>query len=138
MIFRKQKKTDEKVRMALSASSLFIPEGSVFSTSDPKEAGKIIIRESPSALIFIPSEDVLFKPRSWVSALSHAPFVVIIGDDSLKPYKTFMSFIDNVVFSPVPKRLSSAFITLDRDKAIELSKAAAGDGGIMTLFSVER
>ena len=120
MIFRSRKKDEEKVRMSVEASSLFVPIGDSFETADAKDAAAIIRDSAPAALVFIPSMDVLSSPRAWIGALSVASFVVVIGDGSLAPYRAFMRLLDNVIYSPVPRRLSAAFITGSRERAEEL------------------
>ncbi len=138
MIFRSRKKEDERVRIAVEASSLFVPIGKSFKVSDSKEASRIIREESPEAVVFIPTEAALSSPRAWASALSSAPYLVVIGDGALKPYKAFMSIIDGVIFSPVPRRLSSAFITQDREKAVSLVSAASEDAKDAITIILER
>ena len=138
MIFRSRKKEDERVRIAVEASSLFVPIGKSFKVSDSKEASRIIREESPEAVVFIPTEAALSSPRAWASASSSAPYLVVIGDGALKPYKAFMSIIDGVIFSPVPRRLSSAFITQDREKAVSLVSAAAEDAKDAITIILER
>ena len=120
MFFRSKSTEDEKVRIALKASSLFMPIGKCFNTAESKEAARIIREEAPKALIFIPSGSVLASPRTWSQALSSAEYLIVIGNPALKQYKAFMSFLDNIIFSPVPRKLSAAFITDDRNKALEL------------------
>ena len=93
---------------------------------------------APEAVVFIPTEAALSSPRAWASALSSAPYLVVIGDGALKPYKAFMSIIDGVIFSPVPRRLSSAFITQDREKAVSLVSAAAEDAKDAITIILER
>ena len=137
MIFRSRKTEDERVRIAVEASSLFVPIGPLFTAADAKEASRIIRDEKPSALVFIPSQQALSSPRSWASALSSVEYLVVIGDESVKKYKAFMSIIDNVIFSPVPRKLASAFITNDRKKAEELIAAVAADGkDVITISSI--
>ncbi len=137
MIFRSRKKDDEKVRMSVEASSLFVPIGESFATADAREAARIIRDDGPAALVFIPSLDVLSSPRPWVSAISSASFVVVIGDGSLAPYRAFMRLIDNVIYSPVPRRLSAAFITGSRERAMELiSGASSSIGRTITVNTV--
>ena len=138
MIFRSRKKEDERVRIAVEASSLFVPIGKSFKVSDSKEASRIIREESPEAVVFIPTEAALSSPRAWASALSSAPYLVVIGDGALKPYKAFMSIIDGVIFSPVPRRLSSAFITQDREKAVSLVSAASEEAKDAITIILER
>ena len=134
MIFRSRKMDDEKMRTAIEASSLFIPIGKLFTVSDSKAASSIIAAEKPKAVVLIPSEAVLSSPRSWASALSSAPYLVVIGDKSIRKYRTFMSFIDNVIFSPVPRALSAAFITSDRSEAEKLLSAVSDDeSGVITI-----
>ena len=125
MIFRSRKKEEEKVRMAVETSSLFVPIGESFNTDDPKEAGRIIREHEPCAVVFIPSIEALSSPRSWTGALSSASFVVVIGSGSIAQYRSFMRFLDNAVYSPVPRRLTASFITDSRDRALELLSGAS-------------
>ena len=138
MIFRSRNNEDERVRMSIEASSLFIPEGKHFSTADSKEAMRIIREESPVAVVLLPSMSVLNSPRSWANALSSASFLVVIGDGSLKKYRAFMSILDNIIFSPVPRKLSSAFITDDRARVEALISSVSDTiGNVITISALD-
>ena len=138
MFFRSKERNDEKMRMAVETSSLFVPIGRFFRITDPKEGARVIREHGSCAVVFIPSLSVLASPRAWTSALSSASSLIVIGDGSLAPYKAFMRLLDNIIFSPVPRKLSSSFITSDRGRAEEILSGISGTiDTVITISSLE-
>ena len=112
--------------MHFAAPSFFSPIGSCIEVSSPKEARSAIEKKSGKCIVvFVPSRAVFSSPRSWLNALSSASSLVVIGDESIKAFRDFMKIADGIVFSPVPRHLSSAYIAKDREKAMEYVKAAS-------------
>ncbi len=125
-MFSFRKKDGEELRMHFAAPSFFSPIGSCIEVSSPKEARSAIEKKSGKCIVvFVPSRAVFSSPRSWLNALSSASSLVVIGDESIKAFRDFMKIADGIVFSPVPRHLSSAYIAKDREKAMEYVKAAS-------------
>ena len=112
----------EKMRMHYTAPSFFSQDDHVFLFSDPKDARIEIERNAPAAVIFIPGENALSSPRPWVSALSSASYLVVLGKDCIE-VKNFMKALDRAVFSPVARKLSSAFHAKTGEEAEALMNA---------------
>ncbi len=115
-----RKKSDEELRMHFAAPSFFLPVGSEETADSPREARRICEENAPCAVVFIPSLSVFSSPRSWAGALSSASYLIVVGDKKLRAFSSFMTIIDGIVFSPVPRRLSSAFIAESRDEVLSL------------------
>ena len=125
-MFSFRKKDGEELRMHFAAPSFFSPIGSCIEVSSPKEARSAIEKKNGKCIVvFVPSQAVFSSPRSWLNALSSASSLVVIGDESIKAFRDFMKIADGIVFSPVPRHLSSAYIAKDREKAMEYVKAAS-------------
>ena len=124
-MFSFRKKDGEELRMHFAAPSFFSPIGSCIEVSSPKEARSAIEKSGKCIVVFVPSLTVFSSPRSWLNALSSASLLVVIGDESIKAFRDFMKIADGIVFSPVPRHLSSAYIAKDREKAMEYVKAAS-------------
>ena len=89
-------------------------------TSPLRRARETAEKNRPCAVVLIPDADVYAKPRAWASALSSASYLVVIGDKKDKNVRNFMRIVDGVIFSPVPRHLSSAFIAESREEALSL------------------
>ena len=114
------KKKNEKVRIQSAVPSFFTSIGTSVTVSSPKEARETAEKNRPCAVVLIPDADVYAKPRAWASALSSASYLVVIGDKKDKSVRNFMRIVDGVIFSPVPRHLSSAFIAESREEALSL------------------
>lgn len=114
------KKKNEKVRIQKSVPSFFTPIGDAVRASGPKSARKACEENKPCAVVFPMTPDVCSARNSWASALSSASYLVVIGNPADRESKLFMKALDCVIFSPVPRRLSSAFIVSTREEALDL------------------
>ncbi len=119
-----RKKDDEELRMHFAAPSFFASIGKDCTAETPRDARLLCERESPCSAVFIPSPQVFSAPRAWASALSSASYLVVIGDARIRAFSSFMGLLDGIVFSPAPRKLSSAFIVQTRDEALALIEGA--------------
>ncbi len=114
------KRRNEKVRIQQAVPSFFASIGTDVSVSSPKEARKALEDSKPCIAVLLPSAAVYSDCHGWASALSAASYLVVIGDEREAGGKRLMRAIDGVVFSPVPRRLSSAFMVRTREEALRL------------------
>ena len=117
------KKKSDKVRIQQTVPSFFTSIGNEYIVSDSKEARKILEENKPCLCVFVPSEEVFGSSYSWVNALSSASYLIVIGNKDGKDEKAFMKTIDGIIFSPVPRRLASAFIASGQEEAQSLVDA---------------
>ena len=108
------------MRIQSAVPSFFTSIGTSVTVSSPKEARETAEKNRPCAVVLLPDADVYAKPRAWASALSSASYLVVIGDKKDKNVRNFMRIVDGVIFSPVPRHLSSAFIAESREEALSL------------------
>ena len=133
------RKKNEKVRIQPAVPSFFVSIGESVTVSEPKEARKAAEERKPAAVVFLPSPSVLDHPHTWAQALSSASYLVVIGDGNDKGIKRLMSALDGVVFSPVPRRLSSAFLAEDRDKALSLVESVSSVfPNVITIYASDK
>ncbi len=114
------KKKKEKVRIQDAVPSFFVSIGKDVSVSGPKEARKVCEEYKPCAVVLVPDESVFSASRSWASALSSAAYLVVVAGEDDRKAKAFMRVVDSVIFSPLPRRLSSAFLVDTHEKASSL------------------
>ena len=114
------KKTKSKVRIQGAVPSFFVSIGEDVRVHSPKEARKAAEERRPCAVVLVPDECVFSDVHGWAAALSSAAYLVVIGDPDEKYCRKLMKAIDGVVFSPVPRRLSSAFMVRTREEALSL------------------
>ena len=115
-----RKKDDEELRMHFAAPSFFASIGAEAAVCDPKEARAELEKRQPCAAVIAASPVILSDARSWANALSSAAYLVVIGDPDDPECRRLMKIIDGIIFSPVPRRLSSAFIVRTREEAAAL------------------
>ena len=114
------KRKNEKVRIQHTVPSFFASIGDSISVSGPKEARKRAEENKPCAVVLVPSPSVFEDCHGWANALSSAAYLVVIADPDTRESKKLMKALDGVIFSPVPRRLSSAFIVKTRKEALAL------------------
>ena len=116
-MFSFRKKDGEELRMHFAAPSFFSPIGECIEVRSPREARKSAEEHAPCIVVFQPSLAVFSSPRSWANALSSASALIVEGDGGIKEFKAFMTLIDGIVFSPVPRKLASAFLAGSDEEA---------------------
>ena len=85
--------------------------------------------------MLLPDAGVFEDRHSWASALSSAQYLVVIADPDAKDSAKLMKALDSVIFSPVPRRLSSAFIVKTREEALSLLEGVKESfPSVFTLF----
>ena len=114
------KRKDDKVRIQQAVPSFFASIGDEAAVCDPKEARAELEKRQPCAAVIGASPIILSDARSWANALSSAAYLVVIGDPDDPECRRLMKIIDGIIFSPVPRRLSSAFIVRTREEAAAL------------------
>ena len=129
------KKKNEKVRIQRTVPSFFTPIGSSVTVSTPKGARKVCEDNKPCCIVLLPDARVFEDRHSWASALSSAQYLVVIADPDAKDSAKLMKALDSVIFSPVPRRLSSAFIVKTREEALSLLEGVKESfPSVFTLF----
>ena len=123
MLFRKSKDSS-RVREYFSTPSFFMPE-SVLRIKDQKALRRYL--DKGGVFVVFPSLSVLSSPSSWASALSSADYVAVVGDRDIPEFASFAKALDNIVFSPVPRRLAGAVMVKTPGEAIEYAKATGSD-----------
>ena len=133
--FRKKRESDEMREYFGTPSFSFDLHGlGIEAVSSPDEVKRMIRETGKTGIIFIPSPCVLRSPRKWAASFSDAGYLVIIGRKSIPEFRDFLRLVDHLVFSPVPKTLSSAFMEESMEKAFELLHGAGfRDDGILIL-----
>ncbi len=123
--FRKKRESDEMREYFGTPSFSFGINGLEAEAVSSPDDVKRRIRESRNAgIIFIPSQEVLRSPRKWIASFSDAGYLVIIGRKSIPEFRAFLRLAENLVFSPVPKSLSSVFMEESMERALELIHGA--------------
>ena len=134
MLFRKSKDSS-RVREYFSTPSFFMPE-SVLRIKDQKALRRYL--DKGGVFVVFPSLSVLSSPSSWASALSSADYVAVVGDRNIPEFASFAKALDNIVFSPVPRRLAGAVMVKTPGEAIEYAKATgSGDISIIAIGDVQ-
>ena len=123
MLFRRKELSD-KVREYFSTPSFFMP-GSIPRIGNPKELRHLA--EKGGVFIVFPSLDVFSSPSAWASALSSADYVSVVGDPSIPEFAAFRKALDNIIFSPVPRRLAGAAMVRTADEAMEYARATGAE-----------
>ena len=118
------KKKSEKVRIQQPVPSFFTSIGTEYIVREPKEARKVLEENKPCICLFVPERGVFADSYAWANALSSASYLIILANKDGKDEKAFMKRIDSIIFSPVPRRLSAAFIASNDEEAEKLAKAA--------------
>ena len=136
-VFRK-KSACNAMREYFGTPSFLYAAGSSWPVTSPDDVKSIIGENAGKGVFFIPSPAVLESPRKWCAAFSMAPYLVILGDRSIREFSVFMKLVERIVFSPVPKKLSAVFMVGDREKAMELLAGAGfSQQSIMELRAVD-
>ena len=126
MAFFRKKRESNEMREYFSTPSFSFESlpGEIIEAASADDLKRIIRKNGKMGVIFLPSVDVLVSPRKWVSAFADIPYLVIIGRKSIPEFSELEKLSGRLVFSPVPKALSSVFMTEDPEKAYDLLHGA--------------
>ena len=131
MAFFRKKRESTEMREYFSTPSFSFEalQAEIIEAASADDMRKIIQKKGKKGVIFLPSEDVLVSPRKWVSAFADIPYLVIIGRRGIREFSELEKLSGRLVFSPVPKALSSVFMTEDLEKAYDLLHGAGYSSG---------
>ena len=121
----------DRVREQCAAPSFSLTKGEVFSVSTPKELKEILSKGSFSVLFYLSenAEDL----NGWAKALSFSVFAVILDNSSVS--SRFCKVLNRLVFSPVPKKITGAFLAGSEADAEKVFSSLLPDSSIITVFT---
>lgn len=131
---RKERLPEEK-RVPNSASSFSFSVGDVFALRDADEAKNVLKDRRGYNVILLPGDDLYSNPREWAKALSNAGYLIVVSDE--KSVKSFLSFVDSIVFSPLTKQLTGCIALTDSSQIKNLA-ATLEENGAKTITIVPR
>lgn len=119
----------DRVREQYAAPSFSLKAGTFYSISSPKALRELLMKECYTVLIY--PDGTVSDLNSWARALSYSAYAVIpdCSEAARKLYKA----VDRIVFSPVPKRISGAYLAKSEIDAEKLLSSESIAGSVITV-----